>query len=170
MVYNQKLLIDFSSRGAAEKWRVVNDGVMGGLSTSRMESAPGGMAVFLGELSLENNGGFASVRTALDRADLSDYDGIILRVRGDGRSYQLRFRTDKRFDGPTYRAVFATKPGQWIEVRLPFSDFQPTYRGRILRGMGPLDTGHLHQLALMVADKKDGPFRLEIAWIKAFAS
>lgn len=162
-------LIDFSSRRSVEDWRIVNDGVMGGLSMSRIQATSSGTAVFEGHLSLENNGGFASVRTFMDGLDLSDYDGITLRVRGDGRTYQIRFRTDRGFDGVTYRATFATKPDQWTIVSVPFTRFEPTFRGRVLRDVEPLDPSRLHQVAFMVADKKEGPFRLEIEWVKAFA-
>jgi monofunctional biosynthetic peptidoglycan transglycosylase len=162
------LVIDFESHAVPEDWRAVNDGVMGGLSMSRMQAGADGTAVFCGELSLENNGGFASVRAALDEVDLSDHDGVILRVRGDGRTYQVRFRTDIQFKGVTYRAHFATKAGQWIHVKVAFSRFEPVYRGRPFPGAVPLDTTCLHQIAFMVADEKEGPFRLEIAWVKAF--
>ncbi len=167
-VPKETYVLDFSSERAVEDWRVVNDGVMGGLSMSQIQATPRGTVVFEGQLSLENNGGFASVRTVLDRLDLSDYDGITLRARGDGRTYQIRFRTDQRFDGVTYRATFVTKPDQWTTVRVPFSDFEPTYRGRLLRDVEPLDTAHLQQLAFMVADKKEGHFRIELEWVKAF--
>lgn len=161
-------LIDFRKQGAVDDWRVVNDDVMGGLSTSQIEATPAGTAVFEGHLSLENNGGFASVRAFLDDVDLSDYDGITIRVRGDGRTYQLRFRTDRRFDGVTYRASFVTEAGQWSIVRVPFTEFQPTFRGRVLRGPEPLDSAHLQQIAFMVADKKEGSFRLEIARVSPY--
>ncbi len=167
-VPKETYVLDFSSPRAVEDWRVVNDGVMGGISTSRIRETLGGTAVFEGHLSLENNGGFASVRTGLNDLDLSEYEGIAIRARGDGRTYQVRLRTNRRFDGVTYRALLVTRPDQWTIVRVPFSDFEPTYRGRILRGVEPLDTARLQQLALMVADKKDGPFRIEIEWVKAF--
>ena len=163
-------IIDFSRGRSVEDWRVVNDGVMGGLSMSRIQATSSGTAVFEGQLSLENNGGFASVRTFMEDLDLSNFDGVTLRVRGDGRTYQIRFRTDQRFDGVTYRATFVTKPGEWTIVRVPFTRFEPTFRGRVLRGVEPLDTSRLRQIAFMVADKKEGPFRLEIEWVKAFAS
>ena len=68
----------------------------------------------------------------------------------------------------TYRATFATKPDQWTLEKIPFSKFEPTFRGRILSNVDPLDTARLQQLAFMVADKKEGSFRLEIEWVKAF--
>jgi monofunctional biosynthetic peptidoglycan transglycosylase len=169
-VPKEKIIIDFGDPGSVERWRIVNDGVMGGLSNSLIRATPNGNAVFEGRLSLENNGGFASVRTLLNRLDLSDQEGISLRVRGDGRTYQVRFRTNRRFDGVTYRATFTTKRDRWTTVRVPFSEFIPTYRGRILRGVEPLDTTDLQQLAFMVADKKEGRFQLEIDWVRAYAS
>jgi len=91
------VLADFSSAVAADGY-AVNDGVMGGISSSTMEATADGAGVFAGRLSLENNGGFASVRTVVE-SDLSTFAGLVLRVRGDGRSYQVRLRTNDRFDG-----------------------------------------------------------------------
>ena len=59
---SEKTLFDFSTATNAPAWQVVNDDVMGGVSTSRF-SVTNGVAVFRGEVSLENNGGFASVRS-----------------------------------------------------------------------------------------------------------
>jgi hypothetical protein len=167
-VSKELTILDFGRERTGEEWLVVNDGVMGGLSTSRIQVTDSETAVFKGHLSLENNGGFASVRTLLDELDLSDFDGLTARVRGDGREYQIRLRTDQRFDGVTYRATFTTERNQWTNVKLPFSKFEPTYRGRILPNVGPLDAARLQQLAFMVADKRQGSFQLEIAWVKAF--
>jgi monofunctional biosynthetic peptidoglycan transglycosylase len=161
-------LIDFSSRHVIDKWKAVNDGVMGGLSKSRIRATREYTAVFEGHLSLENNGGFASVRASLDGVDLAKFDGIALRARGDGRTYQIRFRTDGRFDRISYRATFVTEPGQWQIVKVPFKDFEPTFRGRVLSGVEPLDTSRLRVIGLMVSDKQEGSFRLEIDWVTPF--
>lgn len=163
---SSKTLIDFTEN-PPRPWYVVNDGVMGGLSDSGMRLTPNGTGEFSGVLSLENNGGFASVRTPLLPFDYAAFTGVQLRVKGDGRTYQLRFRTDERFDGVAYRALFPTQEGVWTTVLMPFEDFQPTFRGRILEGVPPLDTSRLEQLTLMVADKKAGPFLLEVGSITA---
>ena len=92
-----------------DRWLVVNDGVMGGRSRSRISFEESG-AVFEGNVSLENDGGFASVRTSLPDSDLSDWDGIAVRVEGGGRTFQLRVRTDDAWDGIAYRARFETPP------------------------------------------------------------
>jgi monofunctional biosynthetic peptidoglycan transglycosylase len=155
--------------GAAHgAWRAVNDGVMGGVSRGNIRRTARNTGVFEGSLSLENNGGFASVRTPLQHRDLSAYDGLEVRVFGDGRTYQLRLRTDDVVDGVAYRADVETCAGEWITSRIAFNDFVPTYRGRRPAGAAPLDTARIHQIAFMLVDKRPGSFSLEIDHVRAW--
>jgi monofunctional biosynthetic peptidoglycan transglycosylase len=147
----------------AEPWRAVNDGVMGGISAGRMVETETGLS-FEGELSLENNGGFASVRRLVGQ-DLSGAGRVRIEVRGDGRSYQARFRQDGRFDGVAWRAVFETS-GSWQTLELAFSAFEPVFRGRRVPQAGPLVAADIRQFGFMLADGKPGPFRLEIRSIE----
>jgi monofunctional biosynthetic peptidoglycan transglycosylase len=164
-----KMVVDFAEPEAA-RWRVVNDGVMGGRSNSDVELTDDDTALFTGSLSLENNGGFASIRGSFPTLDLSAYEGVTLRVRGDGRTYQLRFRMDGSFDGVAHGTSFETRAGEWTEISVPFSRFQPTFRGYRPRGAGPLDPSRIQQVTFLLGDKKEGPFELEIAWVRAFAA
>ena len=154
-------------RDSAADWVVVNDGVMGGVSSSAFVDSDSGYATFRGELSLDNNGGFASVRGEIQEGMLAGRSVLVLRVRGDGRTYQVRFRTDGRFDGVAYRAEFATRADEWLTVTVPMSDFEPTFRGRRPRGAPPLDVSVIQQIGLLLADYEEGPFRLDVAWIRA---
>jgi monofunctional biosynthetic peptidoglycan transglycosylase len=160
-------IIDFQRADALE-WRVINDGVMGGLSRSGIERTDHDTGVFSGHLSLENNGGFASVRAQVGSLDLSAFSGLQLKVKGDGRTYQLRLRTDDRFDGVAYRAFFETTADKWVTVMIPFEDFMPTYRGRILDDHPALDTTDISQVGFMLADRRTGKFSLEIDWVQAW--
>jgi len=161
-------LIDFSESDHSE-WYAINDDVMGGVSQSAIRRTKQGTGLFSGELSTENNGGFASVRTVWGRHDLSAYAGLEIRVRGDGRTYQLRLRTDDSVDGVAYRAQFETLDAEWTTIRVPFSQFLPTFRGRILSDVPPLDTSRIEQVAFMLADKTPGPFSLEIDFVRTIA-
>lgn len=156
------------SPGETVRWRPINDGVMGGLSGSGLSLSPRGTGLFEGEVSLENNGGFASVRASVGRRDLSSLHGIAIRARGDGKRYRLRLHDRAAFDGIAYQAEFKTEAGQWLEIELPFAAFRPTFRGRIPRDAGPLDTSRIEQIGLMIADRQAGPFRLEVDWIRAY--
>ena len=152
------LVLDFR---APVEWMTIDDVVMGGRSSSKLVRSDGG-AAFLGDLSLENNGGFASVRIRNPHPDLSGFETLVLRVRGDGRRYQLRLRDDRRFDGVAWASQFETSDGTWREVRLPLDGFRPTFRGRQVRGAGELRSDRVYQITLMLADKTSGPFRLEL--------
>ena len=103
-------------------WRAINDGVMGGLSQGEMVAIDGGLR-FQGVTSLENSGGFASVRRFVD-ADLGSAGSVRLEIKGDGRRYQFRLRTDDNYDGIAWRAVFDTD-GSWQTIELPFSRPDP---------------------------------------------
>jgi hypothetical protein len=130
-------------------WRLVTDGVMGGLSAGGLTLAQvdGRRALCLrGEVSLENNGGF--VQAALDLAPRGDldaraYTGVRLLVRGNGETYNLHLKTaDLSLPWQSYRSSFETGP-EWREIRLPFSGFEP-HRIDV-----PLDTGHLRSVGLV---------------------
>jgi len=144
-------------------WMAINDGVMGGVSSGRM-TASGEHLQFTGELSLENNGGFASVRRQLEGCPPGTY-AVRLEVRGDGRNYQLRLRQDLNFDGIAWRAEFAAV-GDWQHVELPLTSFEPVFRGRRVSDAGSLNPSAIRQLGFMLADKKPGPFRLEVRTIE----
>ena len=167
MAYEPELLFDFSDPTTARRFTAVDDRVMGGVSQSALR-ADGGVAAFEGDLSTEQGGGFASVRSVPEPIDLSGSDGVALHVRGDGRAYKLRIRTDDRFDSVNYQASFATTAGAWTTIHLPFETFQPTHRGQLLSGVAPLDPSKVKSFGLLVAGNQVGAFRLEIKWISSF--
>jgi monofunctional biosynthetic peptidoglycan transglycosylase len=159
------MMLDFSTVNPSE-WILVNDDVMGGRSTSQLTVTDDGTGIFSGFISLENNGGFASTRVSLDSLDLSEHEGVVIRVRGDGRRYQLRFRTEAGSRGLAYKAEFETAAGEWQETVLPFREFQATFRGHNPPDTPPLRPGQIRQVGFLIADKIEGPFRLEVDWIK----
>lgn len=162
------MLIDFKDVNEKGNWLIINDGVMGGTSKSEIVFTDNGTAIFKGTVSLENNGGFASTRSKSRLYGLSGYTGLFLRVKGDGKKYQLRLRTDKRFDWISYRYIFETEPDIWTTCRAPFSEFTPVFRGRILEDVSPRFPGQIQQIGFLIANKQSGAFHLEIEWIKAY--
>lgn len=163
--WRHEVIFDFQA--GSEPWRSIDDVVMGGVSHSTM-AIEDGSAVFRGVVSLENNGGFASVRSEPADHDLSVFDGLVLRVRGDGKRYAFRLRTTASFDGPSYQAVIEPAAGIWQEITVPFRDFDPVFRGRRLPDHPPLDPGEVKTFGLLIADRQAGPFQLEIVWISGF--
>lgn len=164
----ERTLFDFTAATHAAGWQVVNDDVMGGVSASSFVLT-NGVAVFRGEVSLENNGGFASVRSLPAHHDLAGCDMFVIRVRGDGRRYKFTVRTESDFDPPVYQCAFTTRRGEWEEHRLMVKDFVPTFRGRVLADAPALDPAKVVSVGFLISDKQAGPFRLDVAWIKASA-
>lgn len=159
-------LIDFQHADEAPRWRAINDDVMGGVSRGGLHGEDG-VGVFAGETSLENNGGFASVRRDPEAFDLSEHPGLELYVRGDSRRYQLRLYTDQLPQGAAYRASFQSSTGHWQRVALAWGEFKPVFRGRLLENVPAVDPARIEQLGLMIVDRQAGPFRLEVAWLDA---
>jgi NADH dehydrogenase [ubiquinone] 1 alpha subcomplex assembly factor 1 len=161
----EETLFDFSTATNAPGWQIVDDDVMGGLSRSSF-SVTNGVAMYYGEVSLDNNGGFASVRSSPARQNLTGFEAFVARVRGDGKRYKLTLRNEAGSDTPIYQCTFTTKRGEWQEHRLPFKDFVPTFHGRILTNVPALDPARVVSVGFLISDKQEGPFKLELAWIK----
>jgi monofunctional biosynthetic peptidoglycan transglycosylase len=163
----QRILLDFEQPGDAANWTVINDVVMGGVSSSRFVVEKLGTAVFSGVVSLENNGGFASANMKPAQFDVSDCDGIRFRVKGDGKSYKITLKNDGAFNGFSYRFEFISKDGEWLTIDAPFSSFVPKFMGETTSAP-PVDRARIKTFGFLIADKQDGPFRLEIDWIGAY--
>jgi monofunctional biosynthetic peptidoglycan transglycosylase len=161
-------LIEFQEAEKLDDWVIINDGVMGGLSRSEILFSENNTAVFQGVVSLENNGGFSSTRTTSRNYGLDGYSGILLKVKGDGKKYQFRIRTDDRFDGVSYRYHFTTEAGKWMTIRVPFEECVPVFRGRVLDDVETISAKQIQQLGLLISDKQKGPFKIEVKWIKAY--
>lgn len=161
-------IFTFETEVEAEYWVIVNDSVMGGLSQSELILTDDGTARFQGSVSLENYGGFASVRTYPINYRLADYEGLKIRLKGDGKTYKLRLRTGRSFDGVAYQAEFDTLSDTWTTIRVPFDQFIPVYRGRRLSNVPALNQASIAQIGLMISDKQVGEFQLEVDKIEAY--
>lgn len=151
------------------QWRVVNDGVMGGLSEGTVALTETGELVFVGNLSLENNGGFSSIRTNRVSFDLSRAEGLALRVKGDGRTYQLRLSNSRTYRGreSVFMAEFPTTKGEWTDVRIPFDRFVGTWFGRLIPD-ARLDPSDISRLGILLADKNAGAFALGVDHMRTY--
>lgn len=148
-------------------WQTVLDGVMGGRSTGRISAGEGGTLQFTGELSLENNGGFSQIRTAVAQGLFAGTKGLLMRVKGDGRTYQCDIRSSRaRVMAGGYQRLFATKAGEWIEVEIPFDECTFNTFGQRVRDAAPLDPTTIESVGITLSDKKPGDFALEIDWIR----
>ena len=163
------MLFDFDdetgSGGGADRWQIQNDGVMGGRSEGRFAIADGALA-FTGTL-VTRGGGFSSVLTETD-VDLSDYEGVELRVRGGGRTFAFAVHDGRRDRGREVwrRAPFPTTE-EWTRVRVPFADLKATAHGEPV-DVPPLDRAGVELLGFYIIDGIDGTFRLEVDEVRCY--
>ena len=154
--------LNFTELRAGSEWNPVNDGVMGGLSRSRLLPDSDGTVRFEGEVSLENNGGFASVRHRLRQPPPENSHLLRLQVLGDGKVYKLSLRIDDSFDSISYQADFYPASHQWMEIDFTPDQFVPTFRGRVVNAPAMTSFGQVHQLGLMIANRQSGAFCLKL--------
>lgn len=174
-------LFDFQQPTPAlsQLWGAVDDVVMGGVSSSRLQFADKS-AQFTGLVSTENNGGFASVRTKNFGSawDVSQYDGFRLRIKGDGQRYKFLARCSESWDGVGYSFSFDTVAGEWLTVDIPFEKLIPVFRARSVPERGEFKQEQLRALQLMLSkfeydgqlnsSFQAGSFQLAIAAISIY--
>jgi NADH dehydrogenase [ubiquinone] 1 alpha subcomplex assembly factor 1 len=148
-------------------WHCVDDVVMGGVSHSAFVPGEPGIARFIGVVSLDRGGGFASVRTEPRPWHTAGTVALAIRCRGDGRTYKFTVRVDDGFDGVQYQLRFTPPRDEWTTVRLPLDQFMATFRGRPMPDAGPLAPERIRCLGLMVSDRQAGAFELLVQWIGA---
>ncbi len=178
-----EMIFDFTnpSNDLKNVWGAVDDVVMGGVSQSDIRLVDG-TALFTGNVSTQNSGGFASVRTRNFEPlfNLAGYEGIELRVRGDGKRYKFIIRTESKWDGTGYSYSFDTVSNSWMSVRIPFTELIPGFRGKTLKDAPLIDTSNICAFQLMLSkfeydgelnpNFSPGGFALQVEAIKAYGS
>ncbi|OVE75796.1 hypothetical protein BVX98_06985 [bacterium F11] len=160
------MIFDFKSESDFNKWFSINDGVMGGVSSGRLEPSGAHTALFKGNVSFENNGGFSSVRSEKINIDFSGTSALILRVKGDGKKYKFRIQSSIHPSDVLYECVFHPSSSDWEEVTLPYKEFNVVRRGMRLKNEPPLDASTIQSLGFLISSQQEGPFELMIDWIK----
>lgn len=178
---DEKMIFDFRTANEDIKnvWGAIDDVVMGGVSASNIQLVDN-TALFAGNVSTANSGGFASIRTRNfdTHLDLSAYEGVELRVKGDGKRYKFFLRTDTKWDGIGYSYSFDTIANTWIDIRIPFADLVPVFRAKTLTDGEKIDASQIRSCQLMLSKFEydgalnpnftPGGFALQIETIKAY--
>jgi len=160
---NNLVLFDFSENTRLDKWQVVNDGVMGGLSKATFKMGENGTALFTGRVSLENNGGFSSLRYSTGEIIVDGHTTLLLYLKGDGKNYQVRIR-ENNDDYFSFITTFQTS-GKWETIELPLKEMVPSFRGRKLDRHN-YSGNTIVELTFFIGNKKAESFTLELQ--KAF--
>jgi NADH dehydrogenase [ubiquinone] 1 alpha subcomplex assembly factor 1 len=156
------MLYGFSQNSLKSDWQIVDDVVMGGRSEGKFSINEAGNGIFQGKVSLENNGGFSSLRHSLN-AKVGNNTKVRITLKGDGKAYQFRIKSSP-YDRHSYISEFQTT-GDWQEVVIPLSTMYPAFRGRKLE-IPNFNSDQIHELAFLIGNKEAENFRLEISKIE----
>ena len=159
---DSKVIVDFKSLSDLREWTVVDDGVMGGKSAGDFTVNTNGYAVFSGSISLDNNGGFSSVRCRFQKIAVANCTTIVLKLCGDGKKYQFRIKANSGA-AYSYIAPFTTS-GEWQEIEIQLKDMYPSFRGRRL-DQPNFSHNFIEEIAFLTGNKKAEDFKLIIASI-----
>ena len=152
----QNSMFDFSHNEAKKGWLIVNDGVMGGLSKGNIEFTED-HAKFSGNVSTDNNGGFTMVMNRFSEQPLSAYKAFILEVKGDGKAYQFRVKSNSN-QSHSYVYSFTTN-GKWQKIEIPFSSLEPRFRGRVV-DVSNFEGQQIEEMAFLIGNKRKESFEL----------
>ena len=155
-------LVDFKENPTTNNWDIVDDAVMGGRSSGTFSLSEEGYGQFSGKVSLENNGGFSSVKYDMKTVAVKSNSTIRIRLKGDGNSYQFRVK-DKRRHSYSYITTFDTT-GEWQTLEFTLADFYPTFRGRKV-DLPNFDGDTIEELRFLIGNKKPQRFKLLIEFI-----
>lgn len=153
------ILFDFSNSSNWSVWDIENDVVMGGNSSSKISRSEDGNAIFTGYVSLENNGGFASMQYHFAPKNIKGYQKAVIRLKGDGKEYQFRIKENLN-DRASYIYTFKTTV-EWQTIEIPLNKMEPTYRGNKLNRPN-FNADKLQEIRFMIGNGRAENFRLEI--------
>ena len=179
----EKMLFPFHEAKEIDKYLVTTDRVVGGdtvaaLSLKRYASFASGC--FEGIVRFEPdeaypNGGFANFRTKQEHRSVFElpflsmwtYSALAMRVKTDGRLYRFNLHSCDHSKEDVYQVEFTTRPGSWDTLVMPFPSFRLVSRGRLREDQYEFDRSALDGVGVLLADQQEGPFKMEIQWIKA---
>ncbi|OIQ40616.1 MAG: hypothetical protein BM563_02275 [Bacteroidetes bacterium MedPE-SWsnd-G1] len=153
------ILYKFPFNKSISNWRIVDDGVMGGRSQGGISMSPDNTVIYSGNISLDNNGGFSSLRLRISELNISKVNAVKLRIKADSKNYQFRIKKS-HFDRHSYVNEFSTG-NEWQEIIIPFKELKPQFRGRKLN-MPVFNGSSIGEIAFLIGNKVEESFLLEI--------
>lgn len=153
-------VINFNEVNEVKKWRITNDSVMGGESTSQIVHQQN-YGLFKGTISLENNGGFSSVFRAVEQLT-KVINVVMIDIEGDGHTYQLRMVVNIEGYRLNYKCDFKTVAGTRKRLKFNLADFQAIFRGRAIINVPKLASEAICEIGFLINPKIAENFALKI--------
>ncbi|MEM6802980.1 MAG: CIA30 family protein [Bacteroidota bacterium] len=158
--------LNFGSEKDGTDWKPLNDGVMGGLSNGQVELTENTLK-FFGEVSLDNFGGFTSVKSPFGQYDLSNSDKITIRYKTEGQIISISLEDSEVFFNPYFKLLLPDTEGRWAIVEADISDFKEYNLGQ--GGSTSISDDFLRnvrRIGFITSKKSEGKFFVEVDYLK----
>jgi len=157
LIIKSQLFFDFNHNTNIGDWKIVDDVVMGGRSNGKFNIDSDGNGVFSGDVSLENNGGFSSVRYQFAKINTTKDSKVIIRLKGDGKEYQFRIKNNRN-TYYSYITSFKTN-GDWENISIHLKDLYPSFRGQTMN-IPNFAGNSIEEIVFLIGNKKNESFAL----------
>ena len=166
--FGQSSIIDFgNSAEKNQEWVLLSDNIMGGVTKSKIEYTNNSV-LLSGNISLDNYGGFSSIKTKYKSVDLSDYNGIKIKFKSTNQKFAFTLEDNQNWTKPNFKREFSPKKDDtWEELIIYFKDFQEVIIGEPTGNkMKSESLKNIVRMGIMTYEKKEGPFSLEVDYIE----
>ena len=166
----QSLVFDFGNTSdRVQNWVLISDNIMGGISKASVKYTDN-TVILQGDISLDNFGGFASLKTKFKAIDLSSYSGIKIRYKAVNQRFAFTLEETQNWTRPNYKKEFTSnKQDSWEIATINFKDFKEYVIGEPTGDYMNLESlRNILRLGIISIEKKEGPFSLEIDYIEFF--
>ena len=166
IVTNHQLEFDFGSKKNGNDWNIINDGVMGGLSKGNIQFTNNSLK-FSGDVSLENNGGFSSLKSPFHSFDLSSAKKVEIKYRSVGHGIAVTLENSRQFYRPYYKLYLKETQGKWETLKVDIDEFKEYRLGRSIgRSVSTEILSSIRRIGFITSDKKEGSFEIEVDYLK----
>ena len=157
LLIKSQLIFDFNHNTNTNDWKIIDDVVMGGNSNGKFTIDNDGNGVFSGDVSLENNGGFSSLRYQFNKINTTKDSKVTIRLKGDGKDYQFRIKNNRN-TYYSYITSFKTT-GNWENIIINLKDLYPSFRGRTMNSPN-FGGDSFEEIVFLIGNKKNESFNL----------
>ncbi|MEO0403955.1 MAG: CIA30 family protein, partial [Bacteroidota bacterium] len=158
--------LDFGKDNMGKDWKVINDGVMGGLSEGEIEITENSLK-FSGSISLKNFGGFTSVKSPFLSQDLSNSKKVKIRYRTNNQAIAISLENSKEFYKPYFKMILPNTDNQWKTVEKSIEEFRENRLGQETSAKISNEfLKSIQRIGFITNQKKEGDFVVEIDYIK----
>lgn len=178
---HQQTLYQFAHADDLARFMVTTDTVLGGKSSASLalrRYKHFSAAVFSGVIDyakageaadVPSRGGFAAVRSRPEERsrDLAGFTAVEMRIKSDGRPYIFNVKCADFSAEHLWQMRMVTPPSTWATVAIPFHELMMTRRGRVEMDQQEISRDAISGIGILLADGADGPFKLEVQYIRA---